>query len=60
MATIADGAVTDEQATRELLIELLRDFHRRAWVSRTGGEICGAADDGGLLRAPSGVHKERV
>jgi methylthioribulose-1-phosphate dehydratase len=53
-------AVIGEQATRELLVELLRDFHRRAWVSGTGGGICGPADDGGLLLAPSGVHKERV
>jgi len=50
----------DEQATRELLVELLRDFHRRGWVSGTGGGICGPAGDGGLLLAPSGVHKERV
>ena len=51
---------TDEQATRELLVELLRDFHRRGWVSGTGGGICGPSGDGGLLLAPSGVHKERV
>ncbi len=52
--------MTGEQATRDLLVELLRDFHRRAWVSGTGGGICGPADDGGLLLAPTGVHKERV
>lgn len=51
---------SDEQATRELLVELLGDFHRRAWVSGTGGGICGPADGGGLLLAPTGVHKERV
>ena len=51
---------TDERDTRELLVELLRDFHRRGWVSGTGGGICGPSDDGGLLLAPSGVHKERV
>jgi methylthioribulose-1-phosphate dehydratase len=50
----------DEQATRELLVELLQDFHRRGWVSGTGGGICGPSGDGGLLLAPSGVHKERV
>ena len=49
-----------EQATRELLTELLRDFYRRDWVSGTGGGICGPADGGGLLLAPTGVHKERV
>ena len=51
---------TGEMATRELLVELLRDFHRRGWVSGTGGGICGPSEDGGLLLAPSGVHKERV
>ena len=52
--------MTDETATRELLVELLGEFHRRGWVSGTGGGICGPADGGGLLLAPSGVHKERV
>ena len=51
---------TDEQATRALLVELLGDFHRRGWVSGTGGGICGPSGEGGLLLAPSGVHKERV
>jgi methylthioribulose-1-phosphate dehydratase len=55
-----DAPPADEQATRELLVELLRDFHRRGWVSGTGGGICGPSSDGGLLLAPSGVHKERV
>jgi len=49
-----------EQTTRELLVELLRVFYAKNWVSGTGGGICGPADDGGLLLAPSGVHKERV
>jgi methylthioribulose-1-phosphate dehydratase len=52
--------MTSEAATRELLVELLGEFYRRGWVSGTGGGICGPADDGGLLLAPSGVHKERV
>jgi methylthioribulose-1-phosphate dehydratase len=51
---------TDEQATRRLLVGLLRDFHARGWVSGTGGGICGPSDDGGLLLAPTGVHKELV
>jgi methylthioribulose-1-phosphate dehydratase len=51
---------TDERATRELLVGLLRDFHVRGWVSGTGGGICGPADGGGLLLAPTGVHKELV
>ncbi|MEA2608677.1 MAG: methylthioribulose-phosphate dehydratase [Chloroflexota bacterium] len=51
---------TAERATRELLVELLRAFHVRGWVSGTGGGICGPADGGGLLLAPTGVHKERV
>jgi methylthioribulose-1-phosphate dehydratase len=49
-----------EQATRELLVELLGNFYARGWVSGTGGGICGPADGGGLLLAPTGVHKERV
>lgn len=52
--------MTTERETRELLTELLRDFHARNWVSGTGGGICGPADGGGLLLAPTGVHKERV
>ena len=49
-----------EQATRELLVELLGVFYAKNWVSGTGGGICGPADGGGLLLAPSGVHKERI
>jgi methylthioribulose-1-phosphate dehydratase len=51
---------TAERATRELLVELLRAFYGKGWVSGTGGGICGPADGGGLLLAPTGVHKERV
>jgi methylthioribulose-1-phosphate dehydratase len=51
---------TAERATRELLVELLRAFHAKGWASGTGGGICGPADGGGLLLAPTGVHKERV
>lgn len=51
--------MADDQ-TRALLVELLRDFHRKDWVSGTGGGICGPSDDGHLLVAPTGVHKERV
>jgi methylthioribulose-1-phosphate dehydratase len=49
-----------ERETRELLVELLRSFYQKGWVSGTGGGICGPADSGGLLLAPTGVHKERV
>jgi methylthioribulose-1-phosphate dehydratase len=49
-----------EIATRELLVELLGLFFTRGWVSGTGGGICGPADGGGLLLAPTGVHKERI
>jgi methylthioribulose-1-phosphate dehydratase len=49
-----------ERATRELLVELLKGFYARGWVSGTGGGISGPADDGGLLLAPTGVHKERI
>jgi methylthioribulose-1-phosphate dehydratase len=46
--------------TVELLVELLREFHGRSWVSGTGGGICGPSEDGNLFLAPTGVHKERV
>jgi methylthioribulose-1-phosphate dehydratase len=46
--------------TRQLLVEQLRAFYGREWVSGTGGGICGPSDDGNLLVAPTGVHKERV
>jgi methylthioribulose-1-phosphate dehydratase len=49
-----------ELETRKLLVELLGAFHARGWVSGTGGGICGPADGGNLLLAPTGVHKERV
>jgi methylthioribulose-1-phosphate dehydratase len=49
-----------ERTTRELLVELLGVFYAKGWVSGTGGGICGPADGGGLLLAPTGVHKERV
>jgi methylthioribulose-1-phosphate dehydratase len=52
--------MTTEQETRQLLTDLLRNFYQRNWVSGTGGGICGPADGGGLLLAPTGVHKERV
>ena len=57
---MADTSAPTESATRALLVELLGEFWRRGWVSGTGGGICGPADNGGLLLAPSGVHKERV
>ena len=52
--------MSQESATRELLVDLLRQFHGRGWVSGTGGGICGPAADGGLLLAPTGVHKELI
>ena len=54
-----DQPLTDA-STPELLSSLLRDWHARAWVSGTGGGICGPAEGGGLLLAPTGVHKERI
>ena len=50
----------NEIETRRLLVELLGAFHSKGWVSGTGGGICGPADGGNLLLAPTGVHKERV
>ena len=49
-----------ELETRRLLVELLGAFYAKGWVSGTGGGICGPADGGNLLLAPTGVHKERV
>jgi methylthioribulose-1-phosphate dehydratase len=49
-----------ELETRRLLVELLGAFYAKGWVSGTGGGICGPADGGNLLLAPSGVHKERI
>jgi methylthioribulose-1-phosphate dehydratase len=46
--------------TRSLLVQQLRAFYGRGWVSGTGGGICGPAEDGNLLVAPTGVHKELV
>lgn len=60
MRSTVDPGMTTERETRELLTELLRNFYARNWVSGTGGGICGPADGGGLLLAPTGVHKERV
>jgi len=54
------ASAATELVTRALLTELLRNFYGRNWVSGTGGGICGPADGGGLLLAPTGVHKERV
>jgi len=53
-------STSSERDTRELLVELLRVFYGKGWVSGTGGGISGPADDGGLLLAPTGVHKERI
>ncbi len=51
--------LTDDQ-TRELLVEQLRAFYARDWVSGTGGGICGPSEGGHLIVAPTGVHKELV
>ncbi len=49
-----------DSETRRLLVQQLRAFYGRGWVSGTGGGICGPAEDGNLLVAPTGVHKELV
>lgn len=54
------AAARADGETKELLCELLRDFHARGWASGTGGGICGPTADGNLFLAPTGVHKERV
>lgn len=47
-------------AGADLLCELMREYHRRGWVSGTGGGICRVVAPERLLVAPSGVHKERL
>jgi methylthioribulose-1-phosphate dehydratase len=49
-----------ENDTRELLCRLLQAFYTRNWVSGTGGGICALSEDGHMLLAPTGVHKELV
>ena len=49
---LACPAMTAEQATRELLTELLRNFYARNWVSGTGGGICGPAEAAGCSWRP--------
>jgi methylthioribulose-1-phosphate dehydratase len=59
-ATIRQDRPLTDATTPELLSALLRDWHGRAWVSGTGGGICGPTEDGNLFLAPTGVHKELV
>jgi methylthioribulose-1-phosphate dehydratase len=58
--TFHPGQPLTDASTPELLASLLRDWHARAWVSGTGGGICGPTEDGNLFLAPTGVHKELV
>ena len=58
--TLRQGDPMSDDATKQVLVDLLRDFHARGWVSGTGGGICGATEDGHLFLAPTGVHKELV
>ena len=52
--------MASEKDTRELLCSLLRNFYGRNWVSGTGGGICAVNEEGHMLLAPTGVHKELV
>ncbi|MHB8512873.1 MAG: methylthioribulose 1-phosphate dehydratase [Actinomycetota bacterium] len=49
-----------ERELRDRLCVMLRLFYAKDWVSGTGGGISGQRDDGMLLVAPTGVHKELV
>jgi methylthioribulose-1-phosphate dehydratase len=60
MTLLNERQPLDDAQSLDLLCELLREFHARAWVSGTGGGICGPTEDGNLFLAPTGVHKERV
>jgi methylthioribulose-1-phosphate dehydratase len=60
MTTARQAEPLTDATMLELLCSLLRDWHDRAWVSGTGGGICGPTQDGNLFLAPTGVHKELV
>jgi methylthioribulose-1-phosphate dehydratase len=60
MTLLNERQPLNDAKSLDLLCELLREFHARAWVSGTGGGICGPTEDGNLFLAPTGVHKERV
>jgi methylthioribulose-1-phosphate dehydratase len=60
MTTIRQDEPLTDATTPELLSALLREWHQRAWVSGTGGGICGPTEDGNLFLAPTGVHKELI
>src|SRR3954452_24455559 len=60
MTALNERESLDDGRSLELLCELLREFHGRAWVSGTGGGICGPTENGNLFLAPTGVHKELV
>ncbi|MDD9944993.1 MAG: methylthioribulose 1-phosphate dehydratase [Myxococcales bacterium] len=45
--------------TRELIVELARQFYRLGWVTGTGGGIAIRSDDR-IVLAPSGVQKEHM
>jgi methylthioribulose-1-phosphate dehydratase len=60
MSLVRQAEPLTDTTTLELLCSLLRDWHGRAWVSGTGGGICGPTEDGNLFLAPTGVHKELV
>ena len=48
-----------EQATRELVCELCRQFYNAGWVTGTGGSIS-IRIGGAIFMTPSGVQKERI
>jgi methylthioribulose-1-phosphate dehydratase len=60
MKAIRQDEPLSDATTPVLLCALLRDWHERAWVSGTGGGICGPTEDGNLFLAPTGVHKELI
>jgi methylthioribulose-1-phosphate dehydratase len=54
------GRLSFPQNQSNLLCEFLRLFYQNGWVSGTGGGICAVGQEGDVLMAPTGVHKERV
>jgi len=51
----------DDSSTRNLIVELCRQFYTLGWVSGTGGGISiKDPNTGNVIVAPSGVQKERI
>jgi len=52
-----EGVLSEEQG-RKLIVDLSAEFHRKEWMTGTGGALA-VKTDSGILVTPSGVLKER-